>query len=213
MSASGTIPIGAKFRPSTDSAKATFNAILQVTGELLSEVGFERLSTNIVAARAGLSPPALYRYFPNKYALLAELGRCLMVAQDEEVMAWQNTIWHEKRPSLDERIAASVDIMKRNVDITRDMPGGVWIMRALRAVPVLQKVRIESRDLVADSLYGNIRRWYAQTPESQLRLACRLSIELSYSAIEMVVEESALDADGVLVGAASMVETYFESLI
>ena len=30
------------------------------------EVGIERLSTNLVCERAGLTPPALYRYYPNK---------------------------------------------------------------------------------------------------------------------------------------------------
>ena len=41
---------------------------------MLEEVGFERLSTNMICKRAGLTPPALYRYFPNKYAVLKELG-------------------------------------------------------------------------------------------------------------------------------------------
>ena len=44
----------------------------------VSDVGIERLSTNLVCERAGLTPPALYRYFPNKYALLSELGQRLM---------------------------------------------------------------------------------------------------------------------------------------
>ena len=46
------VSLDAKYRPSTETAKATFNAILKVTGELLSDTGFERLSTNMVAARA-----------------------------------------------------------------------------------------------------------------------------------------------------------------
>ena len=206
------VSLDAKYRPSTETAKATFNAILKVTGELLSDTGFERLSTNMVAARAGLSPPALYRYFPNKYALLAELGRSLMAAQDVEVIAWHRDM-PQARPRLDERVASQVRIMKRNVEITREMPGGAWIMRALRAVPILQEVRIESRDMVADSLYSSTRRWYPDTPEADFRLSTRMSIELCYSAIEMVVEEPDLDADAVLTKAATMVELYFETLV
>ena len=212
MGGSASISLDAKYRPSTEAAKATFDAILSVTGDLLGEVGFERLSTNMVAARAGLTPPALYRYFPNKYALLAELGRRLMAAQDDEVIAWQADLWASERPALEDRIAASVAIMKRTVEIAREMPGGAWIMRALRAVPLLQQVRVESRDLVADSLFAKIRRWFPETPEADLRLACRLSIELSYSAIEMVVEEVDIDADGALRATASMIEGHFERL-
>jgi len=35
-----------------------------------------------------MTPPALYRYFPNKYAVLQELGRRLVRAQDYAVFAW-----------------------------------------------------------------------------------------------------------------------------
>lgn len=38
--------------------------------------------------RAGLTPPALYRYFPNKYALLSESGQRLMQRQNERVDHW-----------------------------------------------------------------------------------------------------------------------------
>jgi hypothetical protein len=136
----------------------------------------------------------------------------LMSEQDDEVIAWHEAMGASKRPSLDERVASLVGIMRRHVEITREMPGGVWVMRALRAVPILQQVRIESRDLVADSLYENTRHWYPNTSEADLRLCARLSIELSYSAIEMVVEEPDLDPDQALTKAALMVETYFETM-
>jgi AcrR family transcriptional regulator len=206
------LSLDAKYRPSTEAAKATFNAILKVTGELLSDTGFERLSTNMVAAKAGLSPPALYRYFPNKYALLAELGRSLMAAQDVEVLSWYKNL-PRRRPDLEERVVAQARMMKRNVEITLEMPGGAWIMRALRAVPILQAVRIESRDMVAETLYKSIRPWYPKAAEADFKLWTRMSIEMAYSAIEMVVQEPDLDAEKVFQNAAKMIELYFETLI
>ncbi|WP_066213171.1 helix-turn-helix domain-containing protein [Blastomonas sp. CCH5-A3] len=71
-----------------DRARATYEQIIQATGELLPEVGIERLSTNMIAERAGLTPPALYRYFPNKYAILSEMGRRLITAENETVEQW-----------------------------------------------------------------------------------------------------------------------------
>ena len=50
----------------------------------LADVGIERLFTNLVCERGGLTPPALYR-FPNEYALPSELGRRLMERQNERV--------------------------------------------------------------------------------------------------------------------------------
>jgi len=62
-------------RPAQQHATETFERILEVTAQTLADIGIERLSTNLARERAGLTPPALYRYFPNKYALLSELGR------------------------------------------------------------------------------------------------------------------------------------------
>ncbi|MFX7961174.1 helix-turn-helix domain-containing protein, partial [Acinetobacter baumannii] len=61
---------------------------LATAAELLGEVGIERLSTNLVCRRLGLSPPALYQYFPNKYAILHELGQRLMQRQNELLGPW-----------------------------------------------------------------------------------------------------------------------------
>ena len=48
----------------------TVDAILQATLQVLQAVGKERLTTTLVAARAGVSVGTLYQYFPNKMALL-----------------------------------------------------------------------------------------------------------------------------------------------
>ena len=60
--------------PKQERALQTRERLLDVAGELLGEVGIERISTNMIAARAGVTPPALYRYFGDKYAVLEALG-------------------------------------------------------------------------------------------------------------------------------------------
>ena len=66
----------------------TRERLLDVAGELLGEVGIERISTNMICARAGVTPPALYRYFKDKYAVLEALGRRLMDRQNAVLFAW-----------------------------------------------------------------------------------------------------------------------------
>jgi AcrR family transcriptional regulator len=77
-----------KTLPRQGRAQETFERILSITAELLAEVGIERLSTNLICERAGLTPPALYRYFPNKYAVLHTLGERLMGAQNALLAEW-----------------------------------------------------------------------------------------------------------------------------
>jgi len=46
------------------------DAVLRATVELLQEIGYTRLTIPLVAARAGATPPAVYRRFPTKIELV-----------------------------------------------------------------------------------------------------------------------------------------------
>ena len=83
-----SVELDPKVTPLQDRARATYEQIIQATGALLPEVGIARLSTNMIAERAGLTPPALYRYFHNKYESLSERDRGLMVAERATVAKW-----------------------------------------------------------------------------------------------------------------------------
>ena len=72
----------ARKKPRQKRSAQTFELILDTAASLLEEVGLDKLNTNLICERAGLTPPALYRYFPNKYAIMEELGRRLMKAQN-----------------------------------------------------------------------------------------------------------------------------------
>jgi AcrR family transcriptional regulator len=71
---------------------ASVQAILKATLQVLVKVGKERLTTTLVAARAGVSVGTLYQYFPNKSALLRSALQCHM---DEVTLALQ-TVCHER---------------------------------------------------------------------------------------------------------------------
>ena len=43
--------------------------ILSAAGTLFAEVGYDKATTNMIAARAGISPGSLYQFFPNKEAI------------------------------------------------------------------------------------------------------------------------------------------------
>lgn len=60
-------------RPRQQRSKATVDTILEATTRVLKKHGFDGLSTNAVAAQAGVSIGSLYQYFPNKEALCAAL--------------------------------------------------------------------------------------------------------------------------------------------
>lgn len=209
--AAAGVPLGTKLKPSQSRARNTFETVLSTAGELLGEVGFERLSTNLVCERAGLTPPALYRYFPNKYAILGELARRLMEAQDEAVFVWMQEGGLDAA-TTEEAVEKNRQMQKQVNEITRRMPGGVWIMRALRAIPLLRDIRIASRDKVALELSQALAVRFPSVPQPELFRAARLSTELMYAATEMVLEEPDQDEDKINEEVCWMVALYYNRL-
>ncbi len=53
----------------------TVDALLESTAMILKESGFDALSCNAIAERAGISIGSLYQYFASKEAIVAELRR------------------------------------------------------------------------------------------------------------------------------------------
>ncbi len=61
-------------RPKQDRAKKTYNLILSTAEILLEEVGYEKFTTNKLAEKANLRIRSIYRYFPNKLAIIKALA-------------------------------------------------------------------------------------------------------------------------------------------
>jgi AcrR family transcriptional regulator len=187
--------------PQQARARQTRERLLDVAGELLAEVGIERISTNMIAARAGLSPPALYRYFGDKYAVLEALGRRLMERQNAVLDGWLARHAPGGLAMMADHIG---DLLAENAAVTRAEPGAVWILRALHASPRLVHVRLEShRDVtgrLVDACAPHLPRIDRETLWSRLRLA----VELGFAADEMLYEEHRVSADAVLAQVAAM---------
>lgn len=174
-------------KPVQARAQRTYDALLDAAGTLLGEVGVERISTNLICERAGTTPPALYRYFDDKYAVIGALAERLMERQNIAMQAWIARY-------ADAGLAVLAD---RTVELLRDMhaitgaePGALWIMRSLRAVPSLTPIRLFSHNLVTDLLTDLYAVYLPHVDRALLRRRTRLSVEFAYSLDEMLKEEA-----------------------
>jgi AcrR family transcriptional regulator len=188
-----------KVAPRQDRAVQTYERLLDVAGELLAEVGIERISTNLICARAGMTPPALYRYFKDKYAVLEALGRRLMDRQNAVLFDWLDRYAPQGLEALGE---ATEELMRATADITAAEPGAVWILRALRAVPQLAHVRIDSHRLVTDRMFEAYAPLLPNMAREVLWRRLRISIEFGFAADEMLNEETLIARDDLLRDAA-----------
>ena len=205
------VPLDTKVRPSRAPGVSTFEVLLETAAEILTEVGFEGLNTNDICKRAGMTPPALYRYFPNKFAVLSELGRRLMAAQDEVVFKWLDA-GGLKAGSVEARVESTRRLLTEVNAVTRRQTGAMWILRALHAVPMLQQVRVESRMAVAARVIPVLRRIYPAVPLKQLIIADRLASEIMYSAMEIAMESPEEEEAMVTEEACWMVCLYYDRL-
>jgi AcrR family transcriptional regulator len=60
--------------PVQGRSRERVNTILKCTIELIKDVGVQGLKTSEIARQAGISLPSLYRYFPNKAAIIKALA-------------------------------------------------------------------------------------------------------------------------------------------
>ncbi|MEM7435275.1 MAG: TetR/AcrR family transcriptional regulator [Myxococcota bacterium] len=129
---SETEDLGLRRRPTQERAGRTFDSILDATAALLEMNGLAGLTTNAVAEAAGLTVPAVYRYFPNKEALLAALAERYLAADE----LWSEGIARLADPNapLDEVVGSIIDSYASASD---RFPAIGPLRTAMRALPVL----------------------------------------------------------------------------
>ncbi|KZX60349.1 hypothetical protein A3709_12220 [Halioglobus sp. HI00S01] len=200
-----------KNRPRQERAKRTYEAIINAAAELLVEVGVERISTNLIAERAGITVPALYRYFPNKYAVLYALGAVLMDRQNEAFQRWLEEF---ATPGTEPDVAEAIySVLKLTYDVTRDMSGGLETSLALRAVEPLRELRITSNRMVAEQFAAYLAERTGVSLDAELQMRCRLGVEMGYAVVESALEDSALPADALIREGAFMLHAYMQAAV
>lgn len=200
-----------KNRPQQERAKRTYEAILAATAELLVEVGVERISTNLVAERAGITVPALYRYFPNKYAVLNALGAVLMDKQNAVFQRWFDHYLDADNPQL--LLDNIYEVLKQTYEVTRRQTGGLEVVQALRAVAPLQEVRLASHRLVAAQFAKIVADLLAQPEDESIKTRARLTIDSGYAIVEMALEDQSLSTETLLREGSRMIQLYWQDIL
>ena len=71
---------------------ARLTSLLDAAAQVVDEIGFERLTTAMVAERAGASIGTVYRYFPDRIAVLQSLSaRSLALSRSRRTGGMRST--------------------------------------------------------------------------------------------------------------------------
>lgn len=106
-------------QPLQDRSRATTEAVLEATLQVLVREGYRRLTTTRVAERAGVSVGTLYQYFPDKRSLVMALKQryfdlmlgAIAEARRENVDAPPQTL-------IRAALAALVDVKRENIALS-----------------------------------------------------------------------------------------------
>lgn len=96
-------------RPATSRGQLRFDLILSTSRSLLLDTGVDALNSEDVAARAGIPVGSVYQYFPNKYAIVAELAEqdttALEAAIEEYGAVFPAIDWQQQTDHLIDHLA------------------------------------------------------------------------------------------------------------
>jgi AcrR family transcriptional regulator len=104
--------------PKQARARATIDAIIEASVQLLLDRGYDRFTTARVAERAGVSVGSLYQYFPNKAALMAaviDTSCAAFIAELDRALAGRPRI------TLGECIGAIVEVILESHHLAPDL--------------------------------------------------------------------------------------------
>lgn len=129
-----TLPDNLRSRPTQARSRATFDKILKTAAELLHDIGYEGFNTNLLAKRADCRVSTIYRYFPDKNAII------LVLAEDLRA-EWRS--WLVGFDAMLEAEGDLIGVWLYHVDLffteIRAQTAGLAIRQALLAAPDLQR--------------------------------------------------------------------------
>jgi AcrR family transcriptional regulator len=103
-------------RPTQDRAHATVDAIVHAAGLLLRQRGWTASTTNHIAERAGVSIGSLYKYFPNKEAIVAEVAR-RRIADEVDSIVGELASTGDPRATLERVVDAMIERYRANAEL------------------------------------------------------------------------------------------------
>jgi AcrR family transcriptional regulator len=170
--------------PQQERARLAVERILDATGELLDEAGFESLTTTAIAERAEVNIATLYRYFPDKFKVVHEFA----VRRDRER-------WEAIRPLL-EQFATSPDwrraldaLIAGSVRLRLEYAGGRTLRRALQSSPELWQVNRELDVRASAVMAEAIRQRKPRIPKPQAQLIAATMITAGSTLLDHAVSE------------------------
>jgi AcrR family transcriptional regulator len=166
-------------RPVQKRAIQTVDLILQTAAQLLDEVGVDAFNTNLLADRAEVAVRSVYRYYPNKLAVIVAL-------YERHEKAWAPH-FHDAMCGLADPEQSALEVWERCVDnyveyLDKDV--GWAIRRVIQGIPEIRDIDRRDNDGRARKIAAALLERGARVNGRRLEAVGRLLIETTTAAID-----------------------------
>ncbi|ANE76362.1 TetR/AcrR family transcriptional regulator [Dickeya solani] len=144
-------------------SRATVDAIIQASAYILNRYGWESLTTNAIAERAGVNISSLYQFFPNKEAIINELQRRHALEMHNELH--ETLRLFPEQSSLREALTLIVEMI---VDKHRVSPA---VHKALtEEIPLTARRVLEDEEELRKCLIDGLKPFMKNVPDPEFAL-------------------------------------------
>jgi AcrR family transcriptional regulator len=193
-------------RPVQARAKQTVDLILDNAAVLLDEVGIDAFNTNLLAERAGVAVRSVYRYYPNKLAVIVGLA-------ERQASEWQAVLGRLVLPLADpEQSACDAwdDILDAYMAYLEAKQGRSSMHRAMQALPQLSGVNRRDNDVLLNTIYTALKRRGLGQPAARLRSISRVLLDTMDVAVDEALRRRGRVAQPLMDELKHMHRTYLE---
>ncbi len=192
-------------RPTAGPAKKTVERILASTAELLDEIGFDDLTTNLIAERADVNVASLYKYFPNKYSVLMALAEQMRELQ-LELLAEKLQPQGDWRGELQALLDAYVQLF-----ISR--PGFAELAAVLSSSPPLREIDEASLAAEARVIAERVVSYGIEGTRADREAMARVMLEAARGVLPLVRRAGPAGRRRLMRELRRMLEAYLESYL
>ncbi len=169
-----------RVRPVQARAKQTVDLILDNAAVLLDEVGVDAFNTNLLAERAGVAVRSVYRYYPNKLAVIVGLA-------ERQASEWQTLLARLMLPLADPDQSARDAwdaVLDAYVSYIEAKQGRFAMHRAMQALPQLSEVNRRDNDVLSDTIYRALKTRGLRQPAGRLQSISRVLLDTMDVAVD-----------------------------
>jgi AcrR family transcriptional regulator len=195
-------------RPRQDRGQRRYEELLDAAEEVIAEAGVDAATTNAIAARAKSGMGSLYRFFPNKGAIVGALAN----RYNEGILQLTQYALRPELPVIS--LAAMVDeIVDPLVDFFRRAPAYRHVFHAIDDPAFAGECKCDLPETVARHVEAVMAARAPDTPPRRRRVHAMVAVELVHRMLDFAFQQPPRRRRPLIVETKRLLALYSEMIV